>query len=617
MIEVDRADVSRAPGRHRLAVRMVLVLAVTGALVLPGAPALAHAQLLATSPFAGARLRVAPTAVSLHFSDSVAVAPGAVQVFDHRGGRVDAGAAGHPAGQQAWVVVQLRPGLTDGSYSVSWRAVSEDTHPVQGAFTFVVGSGPLPTTTVATAGVDRSVSTLFAVARLLAFSGLALLVGGATFLLLCWPAGCRERRARVLLWSGWGMTAFAAGSALLLQGPYTGGGGLHAVVTGAGLTGTLATRFGIVVSARLVLLGLAGLWLTTLLPRRTPIRGPAEAGPVDAVAQLATAASGPVLTARPATALAPATAAAPATAPSHPATAPEPAAVANGGVLMLGLLLTWPAVGHPAAGMQSSLAMAFDATHLGAMSVWIGGLVVLVAALMPLRRTAELARALPTFSRLAFSSIAVLIVTGTYQSWREVGTLAALPGTGYGRLLLAKLAGVVAVLALGNLARVFVRRHYVPGLVAPDPSGSSFAGLRRGLMVELGVGGAVLAVTAVLVASAPARDTYHPPAGAALALPSGGRVVMGITPARMGQNDIDLRLTDRGGRALDAAEVRGVLALPARRVTGLPVRLRRVGPGHYTAPATDIPFPGRWQLAVTVRIGDFDESTTTTDVRIR
>ena len=62
----------------------------------------------------------------------------------------------------------------------------------------------------------------------------------------------------------------------------------------------------------------------------------------------------------------------------------------------------------------------------------------------------------------------MLVASGTYQAWRQVGTFAALTGTTYGRLLLVKFLAVGLVAALGYLARIWIA-HYLKGsAVTPD-----------------------------------------------------------------------------------------------------------------------------------------------------
>ena len=97
-----------------------------------------------------------------------------------------------------------------------------------------------------------------------------------------------------------------------------------------------------------------------------------------------------------------------------------------------------------------------DAAHLIATGLWGGGLLVLFWILyrgvkkltLPLSWAAETVR---RFSRLALGSVAVLVLTGLYQSWIQVGNLRTLFGTDYGRVLLFKLVIFIAMLGFGAL----------------------------------------------------------------------------------------------------------------------------------------------------------------------
>ncbi len=102
------------------------------------------------------------------------------------------------------------------------------------------------------------------------------------------------------------------------------------------------------------------------------------------------------------------------------------------------------------------LAVAIDATHLMATALWGGGLVALLWALhygmkvltLPLAWAAETVR---RFSRLAFASVTILLITGLYQSWIQVGTLTILFTTVYGRVLVLKILLFLGMLGLGAL----------------------------------------------------------------------------------------------------------------------------------------------------------------------
>jgi copper transport protein len=121
---------------------------------------------------------------------------------------------------------------------------------------------------------------------------------------------------------------------------------------------------------------------------------------------------------------------------------------------------------HASAGIQVPLAMTSAVLHLLAMAVWLGGLTALVTVVQ--RTPGELpGSAVARFSRLAFAAVAVLAATGAYQSWRGLGSLDALISTPYGRLLVAKLAGVALLLTAAACSRRFTARLAVPAADLP------------------------------------------------------------------------------------------------------------------------------------------------------
>src|SRR5690606_27997031 len=144
------------------------------------------------------------------------------------------------------------PDLPEGSYAVSFRVVSADSHPVVGALVFGVGvaAGSLDDVKLAPAQ-DPVVSAVFSVARWTSYTGLALCAGGLVVLALCWPAGWTNRRARRVLVSGWAASLAGAVAVLLLQGPYAAGRPLSELTDATLLTATLDTDYGRFVLARL------------------------------------------------------------------------------------------------------------------------------------------------------------------------------------------------------------------------------------------------------------------------------------------------------------------------------------------------------------------------------
>jgi putative copper export protein len=125
--------------------------------------------------------------------------------------------------------------------------------------------------------------------------------------------------------------------------------------------------------------------------------------------------------------------------------------------LALPLVASRSLTSHAVAVKEGTMVVvAADAAHLIATGLWGGGLLTLFWILyrgvkkmtLPLAWAAETVR---RFSRLALGSVAVLVLTGLYQSWIQVGNLRALFGTDYGRVLLFKLVIFIAMLGFGAL----------------------------------------------------------------------------------------------------------------------------------------------------------------------
>ena len=119
--------------------RSALVLVVATMLVLLAAgPAFADASLESTSPAPGAVLTETPPAIVLKFTEAVTVSFGGIRLFDENGERIATQAPTKPDSSTVSAGVAGR--LADGSYVVTWRVNSADSHPIQGAFTFQIGT---------------------------------------------------------------------------------------------------------------------------------------------------------------------------------------------------------------------------------------------------------------------------------------------------------------------------------------------------------------------------------------------------------------------------------------------------------------------------------------------
>ncbi|MEE4420859.1 copper resistance CopC/CopD family protein [Streptomyces bugieae] len=452
--------------RRRSAVLRVLLVAVAlaGALLGGAVPASAHAALTGSTPAQGSVVDQAPEQVALTFSEGVAMGDDSIRVLNPQGKRVDRGKLRNLcSGSTVKYGTGLPPGLGDGTYTVAWQAVSADSHPVSGAFTFSIGA---PSKTTAPVSQQEAggglVGALYGIARALAYAGFVLLAGGAAFVVACRPAAARVRSVQRLVVQGWAVLTGTTVAMLLLRTPYTGSGDLSDVFDLGGLQQVLITKPGAALVSRLLLLAAAALFVAVLFGAYARAQEPRE--PREGLETGAGADGGghedradgdgtddgddAARTAE--------------DAPEDPAEQARRRkdltfGLGIGGVIVAaGLATTWAMAEHASTGLQPAIAMPVDVLHLLAVATWLGGLAALVVSLYwgpPIERTA-----VRRFSRIAFGSVLVLVATGLYQSWRQVGTWTALTGTTYGRLLLLKVGLVVVLVGIAWFSRRWTAR---------------------------------------------------------------------------------------------------------------------------------------------------------------
>jgi copper transport protein len=182
------------------------------------------------------------------------------------------------------------------------------------------------------------------------------------------------------------------------------------------------------------------------------------------------------------------------------------AAVAIG----VALLATVAVAGHADDGTDRALALPIDVLHLTAMSAWLGGLATIVYCLL-LRPDVpgELRTVMPRFSSLAADAVLVLMATGAFAAWRDLGSWGAITGTRQGLLLLLKLSVLGGLLLAAAASRRWLRSRREDG--AAGDSWQDLRSLRVSIGAEAALATALLAVTAVLVAAPPGKTEYHRP----------------------------------------------------------------------------------------------------------
>ncbi|MEV8449005.1 copper resistance CopC/CopD family protein [Streptomyces parvus] len=616
-----------------------LAALVFGLLLAGAGPASAHAALTGSDPQDGAVVDTAPKEVTLSFSEAVSVGDDSIRVLDPSGKRADTQAEPKDLSEGSTVRygVALHSGLPDGTYTVAWKAISADSHPVSGAFTFSIGAPS--ETTVALPSQEAGggpVGVVYDIARYTAYGGFVLLVGGSAFVLVCWRGGATALPMQRLVVRGWLALTAATLVMLLLRNPYTGSGKFADAFDLAGLQSVLDTKPGAALVSRLLLLGAAALFIAVLFG--TYAGREDEREKKDLTFGLAV----------------------------------------GGGVVATGIAATWAMSEHASTGIQTSIAMPVDVLHLLAVAAWLGGLASLLVALY---RTPDIgSAAVRRFSAVAFGSVVVLAATGIYQSWRQVGSWSALTGTRYGQLLILKVALIAVLLAVawfsrrwtGRLTDSAVASEEAPGEEAESGSASASedasadvdperaaqlarqraaltatkkkrirdadperSGLRRSVLAEAAVAVVLLAVTTMLTSTEPGRTEEEaangtpsasaPAAGGPVNLKmpfdTGGQngkgtVRIDIEPGRTGSNDLHVWIDGSDGKPMDVPELKLALTLESKDIGPLPVVPDRLAEGHWSASAVQIPMAGDWKIDVTVRTSDIDQVTIDKNAKI-
>jgi copper transport protein len=615
-----------------------LIFGLLVVLISPASPASAHAALLQSEPASGSVLAESPAEVVLTFSEPVRIVPNRIHIFGPTGLKVE---SGKPTTEGVRLHIPMKKSTDRGTYLISYRVISADSHPVSGSIPFSIGapSAGGPTATTGGAPTDPLVTALLGAARYLGYAGLAIVVGPALFLSMLWPRRLSRRGPLRLIMIGIGLLAVSTLAEQYLEAPYHAGTGLFGA-SAEDLRDVFNSQFG---AAHLVRIGVIAA-LTVLLPLfvNRPVGADGRAGWTDR------------------------------------------ALVA---ILAVVGLATWPVSGHPAATSVPVLTTVADAAHVAAMAVWIGGLITLFGFLLRRANARELAGILPVWSRWAMTAVSVLVIAGTAQALVSIGSWQGLFGTTYGRLLLLKIGILVLVLGAawysrrltlgplrgpqrtapevagadeeveaatpelqlveaksggaktggakkggakkggGTKAAAAGRNSGVRAVLPPtDGTGGDIGParkrLRRSVLLELAGTAVVLALSSVLVQTTPARaaqeaaasrDTSEYTATLTSKLYS---LQVQLEPKRTGANTVHLYAFAPNGDAITVKEWQATAALPAQGIEPVAVPVLPVTDNHAVAQA-QLPTPGTWELRFTLRTTDIDAATVVAQVQIK
>ena len=432
----------------------------------------AHANLDRAEPAPGAQLDQPPQTLQLFFSEAVDGSFSRVQLLNAKGEQVDRGDSHVAPNDPRGMLVTLPQQLPNGVYTVAWRTLSAvDGHTVNGAYPLILG--PMPAEGLPLAASATSSQATFAPETALGRWWFYVAASAVFGTLLSWlvvfrPLFGRSNPAALPLAAARSRRlAMLSGLVLLLGTVYV---AIAQAATAADvpLWGVFGQPlFDLLSRGRFAALWWVRLALVVIVLGLLAWRGVRR----------------------------------------------WPGQVALGATTLA--LLTSSLNSHGAALLSGAyLGVAADWLHFIGVAAWIGGLLNIVLVLPVAVHASQsmgdrvLARAVTRFSTLAIASVGLIVVTGTFQAWLEVGSWEGFIQSAYGLSVTVKIALLVLMLVLAAFNLLIVR----PGLARMAVSGSSaaasslarrFAFAVRG---EVVLGVAVLIAAAVLTGLAPARE---------------------------------------------------------------------------------------------------------------
>jgi len=611
-------------GMPGIAACLIMLVLVFGLALMP-TPVAAHTSLLQTEPALNSTLDHSPETITLHFDEPLQAGFSKVTIFDASQRPVTT-VPNPAAGTDPSALTIGVPTLKTGVYSVLWQVLSPDGHSVRGAFVFTVAlPGDPPPAPVASvpdiAGISTSNRPPFLAVLLhgLRYAGIAALVGGiGIFLAIILPAlrqlpeeeraGLRrtlDQRIQRWLFIALGIALGAHLFSLIVQVATVNGSTLGEALQWARISDLVKnTTYGAVWRMQGILLLALGEWLI-LLPTMGRLRLPRF--PIGIVAN----------------------AARPTVATAETETAPL-VPLWGWGVALLGgmaLLLISVFGGHALdVKVHPALAMLADFLHLTAMSLWFGGIILMVGLVPPLlngtagaTQRRVMGAIISRFSHLALISIGTLTITGIYAVTLHT-TRDTIGTTTYGLVVIGKVALVAGIVLVAAFNRFGLKRWIARDVESGTAARAQML-LLRGMSVEVILGVAVIGLTGLLTQLPPA-NTQATGAGAVIALPSAPVEAVVAQPVleadgvrgyltvetKGTETTFDARITDTTG-ALRNDVTRATLWLNSgdKDVGLLIVPLTAAGDGHYRATGQWFAIGQNWLARVVVRRQDVAE----------
>ncbi|PEC21403.1 copper resistance protein [Bacillus cereus] len=500
----------------------------------------AHAYVVKSNPAENETLKKAPSVVKIEFDEDIQVSHfNTLFVRDSSGKRVDLKDAHIDKGNKKLLEAGLKENLKNGLYSIQWKAISADGHPIQGVIPFRVGLAEAGADDVQVEEMGYVPQIDMIMERSILYTSFSLFLGVLFFNLILYKGNATsvQSRSKRIIW----ISLFGIFISLLFNLPLQ--AKINADVSWLEafdpflLKETLQLSvFGYVWITQMALISMLMIVTFFAVKREKLSSFKVWSIPI---------------------------------------------------VLFIGLLVMKAFNSHAYGLKFKEIAVVMDFLHLFAASLWIGGLSSII---LLLRKEDDkwtmYWNVIKRFSPWATGAVIVILLTGLFNSTFFIPTIHSLFDTKYGLALLAKILLFVCMGILGII-------HYVKGKMRAQKR------LGATLRVEFIVGVIIFLIVAFMTNI---QTPPMPPTGPfteSKQLDNGYELTLHVSPNKVGQNTFHITLKDENGQPVTDMEqmILTTQSLDMNMGKGS-FNVSAVSPGEYEAEGMYINMTGNWNIHV-------------------
>ncbi|HCW3310088.1 TPA: copper resistance protein CopC [Listeria monocytogenes] len=538
----------------KLLKRVSFFLIILYLLIVPVQHVSAHAYLENSNPADQSHIQTAPEKVTLVFNEEIEADFPLIEVKDSSGKQVETGKTTVSKKNNHMVEASLPADLKADVYSVSWRVVSADGHAVTGIISFKLGDtkATFQAAEVPSSGTDLQISSI---QKAILYIGFSLFIGVLLFGLGLYPR--KEQitekisgRLKKVTWIALALLGVALFMQLFIQTSITTGVSISESFGPSKLVAFLTTKTGYIWISELIVWLLLAIFTIMMFFKKKQW--------------------------------------------SWFSLLTESA--------LIGYLIFAKAQnGHAAASADKIVSITADMLHMIAASVWVGGILVL---LFVLPRTGKAREVWSRFAIVAIIAVASSLVSGLLMAVMNIGQMANLFTTNYGKILLFKIGLflLMALLGLGHYIYIKLKNQRLPF---------------KTILMELIIGTIILVVASVLTNV----QTPPPPAPKAFdetiaAEGEKAKINLRVEPATVGQNQFIITFTSADGSAKTDFEQVTITTKSTKTDEKSTFQAKLANDTQYFAEGLYINQTGKWEITVHGLTKDFTDinQTFTTNI---